>query len=210
MELTIRRRKNLLALMAQRKLKQARLAELCDTTAQYVSHIMNSGTFSRQFARRVESALEVGEGWLDVDRAGPKMTVVPIRTSNEIREPGSELHAGGSEITFLHVSVSAFAFEAVDDSMAGLVEEGEVLIVDPELQPGSGDLVLLSNTHGVFVRRFLQEPDGVLLAPTLPRYSSTRLDDRVRIVGVVVEVVPQRRALRHAEGASTRPNAMFA
>ena len=68
---------------------------------------------------------------------------------------------------------NAFYVVAQGDSMiGGRIQEGDRLLVSPNLQCNSGDIVLAKTDEGVTVKRYLRKADGVELEPLNPRYAS--------------------------------------
>jgi SOS-response transcriptional repressor LexA len=74
---------------------------------------------------------------------------------------------------------NAFYVIADGDSMVGgRIQEGDFLLVSPNAQYNSGDIVLAKSEDGIMVKRYIREADRVILEPLNPAYSMTILEKR--------------------------------
>jgi len=68
-------------------------------------------------------------------------------------------------------SDTAFFVEAQGDSMTGgRIYEGDLLLVDPELEPQSGDIVLAKTEEGCTVKKLIRKSRQIVLQPLNPNY----------------------------------------
>jgi phage repressor protein C with HTH and peptisase S24 domain len=81
-----------------------------------------------------------------------------------------------------------FAVRVSGDSMEPLFHEGEVLIVDPEIQPQSGDyaIVKAEREEGAGFRQMKKFRGVWLLHPLNPRYEDQEMSKEMRVIGKVV------------------------
>lgn len=113
------------------------------------------------------------------------------------------LHDGATEYiqTDIDLGKMSFALEVRGDSMKPDILEGDVVIVDPDVQPVPGDYVVAKNgSHEATIKRY--RPRGTNeageeyfeLVPANPDYPSIRSDHaQVMIIGVVMERRVRRR-----------------
>lgn len=90
-----------------------------------------------------------------------------------------------------HKGRNLFAVRVKNDSMEPEFKEGDLLIVNPNLEPRSGDYVIakLVNENEATFKRLVLHDDLIILRPLNPRYQDIVLSDpgRVALVGKVVE-----------------------
>jgi SOS-response transcriptional repressor LexA len=81
-----------------------------------------------------------------------------------------------------------FAIRVQGDSMEPIFNEGEVLVVDPEVQPQSGDYAIIKKDHEEEASfKQLKKFRGVwILHPLNPRYEDQEMTKEMRVVGKVV------------------------
>ncbi len=73
---------------------------------------------------------------------------------------------------------NAFYVIAEGDSMVGgRIQEGDYLLVSPNLQYDPGDIVLAKSEQGIMVKRFMKRGSRVVLEPLNPAYKSIHLND---------------------------------
>ena len=72
---------------------------------------------------------------------------------------------------------NSFYVIAEGDSMVGgRIQEGDYLLVSPNTQYNSGDIVLAKSEEGVMVKRYLKKGEEILLEPLNPAYEPIRMD----------------------------------
>lgn len=75
---------------------------------------------------------------------------------------------------------NAFYVIAMGDSMVGgRIQEGDYLLVSPNIQCNPGDIVLAKTDEGVTVKRYLREGNGVTLQPLSSDYKPIVLKKRI-------------------------------
>lgn len=94
----------------------------------------------------------------------------------------------------------AFAYKVTDDAMKPYLAAGDVVVVDPNVQPEPNDLVLAviyrysTGKSACLVRRYADRANGFELLPYDIAYSTEiNQDNNIGIVGTVVEERRQRR-----------------
>ena len=72
---------------------------------------------------------------------------------------------------------------------------GDGIIVDPDIKPTPGDLVVIAHENAFLIRRFRPRADHVELAPSNPDWPALMVPalDPTRLVGVVSEISKPRR-----------------
>jgi transcriptional regulator with XRE-family HTH domain len=170
--------------------------------------------YTHESISRLAKALNVSLGAL-FDETGGLFSgrVVPIdfytsdmisldsKGNLEIERPKHE--AGGISdvlITDGSFAEEAFAFTVNDDAMKPGLSSGDVVIVDPNLQPDPNDLVLAAiyrknaDKTQVMVRRYADRFDGFELLPMDNAYASEVSSGKnISIIGTVVEQRRHRR-----------------
>jgi SOS-response transcriptional repressor LexA len=94
------------------------------------------------------------------------------------------------------VSPNAFALRMAGDSMVNphgspSIPEGSVIIVDPEVEPESGKIVVvkLKGSQEVTVKKLVLDGPNVYLAPLNPNYRPIQVSDEdYTIIGVALKV----------------------
>lgn len=82
-----------------------------------------------------------------------------------------------------------FYVEAKGESMTGAgITEGDLLLVDVEKEPRSGNIVLARLSDNVSVKRYKANGTAALLHPENPDYEPIPLSKHVRILGVVIRI----------------------
>ena len=102
-------------------------------------------------------------------------------------------YAGAAE-EYLSVSVRGehcFSLKVRGESMLPDFREGDMIVIDPDLQPRSGDyvVVVIDGTGEATFKRYMQKKDGEVLMPLNPDYAPIVLLPEHRIVGKVVRLV---------------------
>jgi len=74
---------------------------------------------------------------------------------------------------------NAFYVIAEGDSMVGgRIQEGDYLLVSPNIQYNSGDIVLAKSEQGVMVKRYLKRGDQIVLEPLNPAYKPICVEEK--------------------------------
>ncbi|MGB5230446.1 MAG: S24 family peptidase [Desulfoprunum sp.] len=82
---------------------------------------------------------------------------------------------------------NAFALTVVVDSMRPEFTKGDIVVVDPGLEPASGDYVIAKNGADATFKQLVRDGANVLLKPANDRYPIKDVTGQpVKIVGVVV------------------------
>lgn len=95
-----------------------------------------------------------------------------------------------------HFSCGPRSFQTVviDKSNDPHISRGDSVIVDPDLKPVPGDIVLIDHAGDLYLRRYRPRDDHIELAPANLDWPSLKLSpEQARIVGVVAETSRPRR-----------------
>ncbi len=88
----------------------------------------------------------------------------------------------------------SFQTVVIDRSNEPLINQGDSVIVDPNLRPVPGDTILVNAAGDLYLRRFRPRDDHIELAPSNPDWPVLRLlPDQATIIGVVAEITRPRR-----------------
>ena len=127
----------------------------------------------------------------------PPTTIVPVLNwvqAGALRSTEDLYPYAGAAEEYLSVSVRGahcFALRVRGDSMLPDFREGDMIVIDPDLQPQSGDMVVavIDGTGEATFKRYMKKKDGEVLMPLNPDYSPIVLQPEHRIVGKVVRLV---------------------
>ncbi|WP_337025212.1 LexA family protein [Pantoea anthophila] len=86
------------------------------------------------------------------------------------------------------VSPHSFSVEMDNDSMAGIIPEGAVVIFDPDLTPRSGQIVLANVGNTAVIKKLVIDGPSAYLTPVNPSYRTMELDSLSQIVATGVSV----------------------
>ena len=185
--------RRVLALRGERKMSQAAVAATAGCTQRSVAEIEKAGSFSARLLRDVAASLGVGEEWLRTGR-GDKNAVGVISNAHVdslsiFRQvPVVSWAAAGTAkdytdlANFLDERVvteckdpNAFCIIVDGDSMQPDIRPGDRVVVSPNAEAQSGDLVVARTRkdHDVYFKKFLRHgPNGekVRLLSLNPNY----------------------------------------
>lgn len=86
-----------------------------------------------------------------------------------------------------------FALKVMHSCMEPEFKEGEIIIVNPEIQPENGDFVVIKDidSESATFKQYKVYGDKIILHPLNPKYQDIELDGkkRYKIIGKVVEKV---------------------
>lgn len=126
-----------------------------------------------------------------------RVRVIPLLTwvqAGALRSAEDLYPYAGAAEEYLSVSVRGehcFSLKVRGDSMLPDFREGDMIVIDPDLQPRSGDyvVVVIDGTGEATFKRYMKKKDGEVLMPLNPDYSPIVLRPEHRIVGKVVRLV---------------------
>ena len=131
---------------------------------------------------------------LEAIGAGSPVPVVGLVQAGEFMPGDDGGFPAGSADAFVYSDQKArnlFAVRVVNDSMEPDFREGDVLIVNPNLEARSGDFVIakLRSDNEVTFKKLIRHDRIIILRPLNSRYQDIVLDDpdAVELVGKVVE-----------------------
>lgn len=193
--------------MTKRGMSQPKLAKAASTRRQPVSQqsvqqLLSGRNTTSKHIPAIAKALGIRIEWLvsyeePMDAAPGPARMVPeidlVRAGhwgdvNDPFPPGDTPTIPASS----PVGPRAFALRVDGESMLDLYQHGDIVIVDPDIQPQPGDDVVakLNSSEEATLKRYRQKtPKEVELVPRNPLYPTLTLSSRApgRIVGVVVE-----------------------
>jgi len=91
--------------------------------------------------------------------------------------------------TTVQVRTHTFALRVQGDSMEPDFPEGMLIVVEPELDPQSGDFVVVRNGNDATFKQLIKDGADWYLKPLNLRYPIKSLESRCKIIGVVREAV---------------------
>jgi SOS-response transcriptional repressor LexA len=127
------------------------------------------------------------------DRHQPrKIPLISWVQAGDWREVSDLFHPGDADQwvdTSSTDSQYAFALVVHGDSMEPEFRDGDVIVVDPELSPESGDYVIAKNGDDATFKQFVRDGSSVFLKPLNERYPIKDMTGvtKFRIVGIVRE-----------------------
>ena len=88
------------------------------------------------------------------------------------------------------VGARAFALRVKGDSMEPLIPEGSIVIVDPEVEPVNGSIVVarFEEAQEATIKKLIIDGDERWLKPLNPAYTARRIDGECQLVGVARKV----------------------
>jgi len=184
--------------------KQVALAERTDLNDRYISQLVTGRrNMGNQTARKIERALRLPEGYMDVDHRAQQpadttpqnpatVGVVPLVQWGEVEDARTAVANADPARTEAWIttvvphSPNAYALRVEGDSMQPRFPTGTVLVVDPDVAPRPGDFVIVKEQTGEIVfKRLRKDGSALLLDAANDRYPMRPLGD-AKIVGVVL------------------------
>lgn len=192
---------------------QVELAEAIDFSTGYLNHLMTGHrNIGEKTARKIESKLDLPRGWMDnlhddnlniFDDGEPihdiNITDGPI-VKGEVPlisfvQAGAWCEAidnyqpgGGERMIAVTVPVGrhTFALRVSGDSMEPEFVEGEIIIIEPDLEPSHKDYVIAKNGGDATFKQLIKDGADWFLRPLNERYPIKPLGE-CQIIGVVRE-----------------------
>jgi|CXWL01.1.fsa_nt_gi SOS-response transcriptional repressor LexA len=127
----------------------------------------------------------------------PPSALVPVLTwvqAGALRSAVDLYPYAGAAEEYITVSLRGehcFALRVRGDSMLPEFREGDMIVIDPDLSPRSGDFVVavLDGTGEATFKRYQKKKDGEVLMPLNPDYMPIALQPEHRLVGKVIRLV---------------------
>mgnify|MGYP001564952366 CR=1 FL=1 len=127
----------------------------------------------------------------------PPSALVPVLTwvqAGALRSAVDLYPYAGVAEEYITVSLRGehcFALRVRGDSMLPEFREGDMIVVDPDLSPRSGDFVVavVDATGEATFKRYQKKKDGEVLMPLNPDYVPIMLRPEHRLVGKVIRLV---------------------
>lgn len=91
-----------------------------------------------------------------------------------------------------------FCVEIKGNAMVSLVNnldsyfDGELAVVNADLMPKEGDVVIFLHKHSVKIRQISKDGTETILKPLNPQYPIIMMDDEVRVFGVIISTERKR------------------
>lgn len=212
------RKENLEALLEERRLKsgmsKAQFAEAIDTSPATLSQLTGekpNRNIGDKMARKIEAALNLPFGWMDVLHNQVSEPNVTYRGLNEPRgsypviswvsagqwmeavEPYHKKSIDRWYDTTVVCSEDSFWLDVRGDSMTspvGLsIPEGAAILIDPEVEPINGKLVVakLEGENEATFKKLVIDAGRRFLKPLNPQYPMIEINGNCKIIGVVVD-----------------------
>lgn len=158
----------------------------------YRAEWLRTGRGAKMHAARTEVIAESLK-----DYGLPKVSVIPILSwvqAGALRSAEDLYPYAGAAEEYLSVSVRGrrcFSLRVRGESMLPDFHEGDMIVIDPDLEPQSGDfvVVVIDGTGEATFKRYMKKKDGEVLMPLNPDYAPIVLQLEHRIVGKVVRLV---------------------
>lgn len=180
--------------------------------AQYLSQLLHGHReIGEKTARKIEAALGLERGYLDRD--DPSM----IRESSNIGyglpirgkvpliswvqagnwQEAIDIYPSGDAENWIETTMPVkdhtFALRVSGDSMEPDFPAGVLIVVEPDLDPRSGDYVIAKNGDEATFKQLTKDGPDWYLKPLNPRYPIKRLESHCKIIGVVLEQIRRYR-----------------
>lgn len=189
------------------------LAKTANTSPAYISQILShksKGNIGDKLARKLERATGKPKGWLDSlhDEHSARSSLtqfVPLLESQQIFKwfTGKEWPSIKMIRVIDHISSqgdNVFSIEVSGDDMvsstsvAASICPGDIAIIDQDLQPDHGNIVVVNTSCSIKLRQLSLDGDEQVLKALNPQYPSLPFSKDSQILGVVFEI---RRILKN-------------
>jgi len=201
---------NLKQLLTEAKTAAA-LAYAANTSPSYISQILSQktkGSIGNKLARRLELAAGKSKGWLDTihdpedeQRSSISIKNTPFVEFDKILEWYDDkkiipknLNIPPGAPTEKNPSENIFQIAMCGDSMMSPFDigysicPGDTVIIDRNIEPILGDIVLVKIKKSVKIRRLIKDGDESILKALNQQYPVIPLSDQIKIMGVVIEI----------------------
>lgn len=195
---------------------QAALARHLDIAPQRITDAISNGQIPELWIYRVAYHSGYRAEWLRTGRGSKlhlgrteviaettkhygldRITIVPVLSwvqAGALRSAEDLYPYAGAAEEYLSVSVRGehcFSLKVRGESMLPDFHEGDMIVIDPDLEPQSGDFVVavIDGTGEATFKRYMKKKDGEVLMPLNPDYAPIVLQPEHRIVGKVVRLV---------------------
>lgn len=152
----------------------------------FVSNIVNGRSIiGEKLARELEPLLNEPKGWLDIDHAkdcgdykaleSAKIPVFAWATLGEWEKGRGDINYLATEtmtLITMQCSEKTFATTVQDDMMMPRFQPGDVIVVDPDRKPTSGDYVLAKKDGAMTFKQLIIDGNERYLKPLNPVYSA--------------------------------------
>lgn len=183
------------------------LAKTAHTSPAYISQILSNkskGNIGDKLARKLERATGKPKGWLDSlhdeNLIGKSFSqFIPLFESKEIFEWFTTREWPPIKMIRVldHIpsrSDNVFSIEVRDDDMvsttrvASSICPGDIAIIDQDLEPDLGNIVVINTPHAIKLRELSLDGDEQVLKALNPHYPILPFSKDLQILGVVFEV----------------------
>ena len=120
----------------------------------------------------------------------PLVSWVQAGEAAEVFDPYAKGAAEDWIETAATVGSRSFALRVAGDSMEPLIPENSIVIIDPELEPMNGSIVVarFEDGHEATIKKLVVDGDAKWLKPLNPAYAARLIDGECQIVGVARKV----------------------
>lgn len=185
--------------------KQKDLADASDSTVSAISQYeLGTAMPSANRLALIAKSLDVSLDWLisgsdnfqnDATRTADKVVKVPLISDTQAggwREIMDNFQPGQADVwieTTERVSKNAFALRVSGNSMQDAnnprsIPDGAIVIVDPNVEPQSGDIVVARLNGSSTVKKYVVDGGNYYLNPLNPDYRPILMEPPMEIVGV--------------------------
>lgn len=120
--------------------------------------------------------------------------VVPMLSLSQAMSEPIQRDSADKVHTHFPCSKNAFALPVFDRSNSPAFEIGDNVVIDPDVRPVPGDMVLaVVSGHPIFAKYTLRAPRVAELQPLNADWPSVTLEDDARLIGVMTEHARGRR-----------------
>lgn len=194
MEVKAVRRVNLRALITQHGTIRA-LAKAVGGSESYLSQLVSeriNASMGDALARQIEQRLGLELGWMDESHApgGGSARWLEVRRLSGERMQNTN-NNGNTIAAPVPVSAAAYCSEMTSSAMAPGIVAGDLLIIEPDVMPEPGRVVVCTAAEAPepVVRRLELDGGRMLLRADASGYPVLALRDLADVFGVVVAVV---------------------
>jgi SOS-response transcriptional repressor LexA len=188
----------------------ANLARLSNTAPAYLSQILNSLPTSTgrprsvgdKLARKLELAMNKPYGWMDrgnedlpdmTSCTGDVVNYVPLINESmacryESNLDNSQYESSERIPVPIPVGSRSFAIRVLADSMEPKFLNGDIIVIDPDIEPKPLDFVLVldQTSNHISFKQLIEDGKQRFLRPLNPRYPLVELQACHRMIGKVV------------------------
>ncbi|NVN99380.1 MAG: helix-turn-helix domain-containing protein [Geobacteraceae bacterium] len=148
----------------------------------------------------LQNLYEINSQWLEsgvgemYQKSRPVLPSVPVNAIPLYQVAPVSLESTSANVVAEYISLpqftpGCFAFTYSGDFMSPTIRDGDIVVVKPDTEPVSGEIILIVGQWGEsFLRRFRRKGDEVFCSADNSSYSSFKPDPTSKILGTVQAV----------------------